>query len=236
MVLFLDYDGTLTPIVEKPELAVISEETRQILKDLSRRFIVSIVSGRVYEDVHRLVNVKGIIYAGNHGFRIEGENFKMVHPQASEFSSLIPQIKEFFMQRIGNIKGVLIEEKEFSLAIHYRLVEEKEIPFIERCVNEFLDVYKNVRLMHGKKVFEILPQVDWDKGKAIIWIMQNLGIDFKDYSVIYIGDDTTDEDAFRILRTRGTPILVSSLPKTSFADFRLNSVEEVKNLLRLILG
>jgi trehalose-phosphatase len=89
--------------------------------------------------------------------------------------------------------------------------------------------------MSGKKVFEILPAIDWDKGRAVRWITQALGISWTEASVIYIGDDTTDEDAFRVIRTRGTGILVSENPRDSAADFRLSSTEEVKNLFSEIV-
>ena len=89
--------------------------------------------------------------------------------------------------------------------------------------------------MSGKKVYEILPDIDWDKGRAIRWIIEALGISWSDYSIIYIGDDVTDEDAFRLVRVRGTGILVSQDEKASAADFRLVSVEEVRRFFEKII-
>ena len=89
--------------------------------------------------------------------------------------------------------------------------------------------------MKGKKVIEILPNIEWNKGKAVLWIMNVLGLSWSDHKVFYLGDDTTDEDAFRVLRTRGTSILVAEKTKKSAADYRLSSPEEVKCLLEQFL-
>ncbi len=234
-VFFLDYDGTLSPIVDRPELAVMSEEMRDVVKRLSKKFTVAIVSGRMREDVEKLIGIEGLIYAGSHGFDISGPGISMIEPRAKEMIPLIAETIKRLSEHLGSIKGILIEEKKFSVAVHYRLVEESYLSRIKDCVNEIIQDNKSLRLMSGKKVFEILPAIDWDKGRAVRWITQALGISWTEASVIYIGDDTTDEDAFRVIRTRGTGILVSQNPRDSAADFRLSSTEEVKNLFSEIV-
>ena len=234
-IFFLDYDGTLSPIVDRPELAVMSEEMRDVVKRLSKKFTVAIVSGRMREDVEKLVGIEGLIYAGSHGFDISGPGISMIEPRAKEMIPLIAETIKRLSEQLGSIKGILIEEKKFSVAVHYRLVEESYLSRIKDCVNEIIQDNKSLRLMSGKKVFEILPAIDWDKGRAVRWITQALGISWTEASVIYIGDDTTDEDAFRVIRTRGTGILVSENPRDSAADFRLSSTEEVKNLFSEIV-
>lgn len=236
LVFFLDYDGTLTPIVERPELAVMSDEMRDTLKRVAEKHTVAIVSGRTRKDAEDIIGVDGIFYAGNHGFDIKGPGVSMVHPEAEKAVGLISDTARKLSEKLGTIPGVLIDEKGFSIAVHYRLVKDEYLKGIEETVNNIVEDSKKFRLMQGKKVFEILPAINWDKGKAVRWIMEVLGISWDDASVVYIGDDTTDEDAFRIIRTRGTGILVSEKPQVSAADFRVASTEDVKKLFVEALG
>lgn len=236
LLFFLDYDGTLTPIVERPELAILSKEMREVLRELSARYRVAIVSGRAREDVEKLVGIEGVFYAGSHGFDIRGPGFSMLQPEAERFVPLILQLKEKFEEELSEIPGVLIEPKKFSLAVHYRLVEEENLPQIQELVEEVVSSNRELRLMKGKKVFEILPNINWDKGRAVRWLLQAFGLSWESSSVIYIGDDTTDEDAFRIIRTRGTGILVADQVRCSAADFWIKSPQDIKGLFELILS
>ncbi|MFC1658711.1 trehalose-phosphatase [Candidatus Omnitrophota bacterium] len=235
-VLFLDYDGTLTPIVERPELAVISQEMKKALETLSNKYTIAVVSGRMREDVEKLVGIKGIIYAGSHGFDILGPGIAMIEPRANQTIPLIGSIINLLSKQLGDIPGVLIEEKKFSTAVHYRLADEKYLPQIKQAVDKVTSDNPQLRMMSGKKVFEILPGIDWDKGRAVSWIMQALKISWVASSVVYIGDDTTDEDAFRVVRTRGAGILVSQSPRESAADFQLSSTEEVRRLFEELIA
>jgi len=235
-VFFLDYDGTLTPIVSRPELALLSESMRNTLKELSKYYVVAIVSGRERKDVENLVKIPGIFYAGSHGFDIKGRDLSMIHPAAEKIAPTISKLAKSLKSELLGIPGLIIEEKKFSLAIHYRLVKQKKyLDIIKDIVKDVIKTNPGLRLMSGKKVFELLPNVDWNKGKAIKWIMSALNISFKDFSVTYIGDDVTDEDAFRIIRTRGTGILVSEEPRASAADFRVSSPKQVQELFQKLL-
>ena len=237
IVFFLDYDGTLTPIVSRPELAVISSDMQDTVKKLSQKYITAIVSGRMREDVEKLVGISGLIYAGSHGFDIKGPEVVMVESQAEKSIPLVSKVIEKLKKELVGIEGVIIEEKKFSTAVHYRLVKEAEKNLkIRNLVREIIQENKTLRLMEGKKVSEILPAIDWNKGKAVRWVMDSLGINWQDYSVVYIGDDTTDEDAFRTVCTRGTSILVSDKDKFSAADFMVSSPKEVKELFERILA
>ena len=236
IVFFLDYDGTLTPIASRRELAVISSQMQDTVKKLSQKYTTAIVSGRMREDVEKLVGIQGLIYAGNHGFDIKGRGVSMVQSQAKETIPLVSKIIEKLKKELSNLKGLIIEEKKFSVAVHYRLAEKKEVPRIKTLVGELIQENKSLRLMEGKKVFEILPAIDWDKGKAVRWVMNALGINWENFSIVYIGDDTTDEDAFRVVSTRGTSILVSEKSKVSAADFVLSSPKQVEELFERILA
>ncbi len=233
---FFDYDGTLTPIVERPDLAKLDKESRSFLRDFSKEFKVAIISGRQIEDVKSLVGIESIFYAGSHGLEISGGGVYYLHPQAEESISLISQLKPKVTQRLGSIEGVLIEDKKLSLAIHYRLLkQDSKLEEIKLFLRELLKENPSLRLMEGKKVFEIMPAIDWDKGRALQWITQVLSKEGFP-NIVYIGDDITDEDAFRVVKTRGLPILVSdSSLKASSSYFYLESPQQVLSFLNLVL-
>jgi trehalose-phosphatase len=235
-IFFLDYDGTLTPIVERPEDAVISDDMRDTVTRLAEKFQVSVVSGRFREDVENLLGIKGLLYAGSHGFDIKGEGLELVHPKAKEVIPVVEKVIETLTESLGNIEGLIIEKKKFSVAVHYRMVDEEK--YLEKIRQEVDAAAANnpvLRLMKGKKVFELLPAIEWDKGKAIRWILEAMKIDWKDANIIYIGDDVTDEFAFRMIRTRGTGIVVLDEKNVSAADFRLESTEEVKEFFEKVI-
>ncbi|MFH1996990.1 MAG: trehalose-phosphatase [Candidatus Omnitrophota bacterium] len=229
-VFFLDYDGSLTPIVERPELAVMREDMRDVVTKLSRIHTVAIVSGRMKEDVMKLVSIDGLFYAGSHGFDISGPGFDLVQPKARETIPVIDEVITILKKEVGSIPGALIEEKKFSVAVHYRLAKEESLPVIKKAVDAISAKYDALKVMSGKMVYEIMPDIDWDKGKAIRWIMNALKIAWDEASVIYVGDDVTDECAFRVVRSRGAGILVSEQPKASAADFWLSTPSEVRKL------
>ncbi|HOR42645.1 MAG TPA: trehalose-phosphatase [Atribacterota bacterium] len=235
---FLDYDGTLTPIVASPELAILAPDMKRIVENLAEIHTVAIVSGRLREDVQNLVGIKGIFYAGSHGFDIEGPGgFKMIHKAAEKTIPLISAIIGQLKERLGHINGILIEEKKFSVAVHYRKVLNiTDLQFIEKVVREMVQEHNELRILLGKKVFEILPNIDWDKGKAVKWIMNALNIPWQPTTVFYLGDDTTDEYAFRTVITRGTALIVSDDPEIiSTADFQLQSTVEVKEFFEQVM-
>jgi len=232
-VFFLDYDGTLTPIVSRPDLAVISTQMRDTLKALMQKYTVAVVSGRMREDVEKLVGIEGIFYAGSHGFDIKGPDFALIEPRVKNIIPTVDKCIAFLKQELSHIDGVLIEEKKFSTAVHYRLVDEaKHLDKIKAVVDKVLAGNKELRLLSGKKVFEILPAIDWNKGKAVRWIMHAMGLSWDDVNAVYIGDDTTDEYAFAAIRTRGTGILVSDKAIPSLAHFRLESPDDVQTLFQ----
>ncbi len=235
IVFFLDYDGTLTPIVSRPDLALLSREMKDVLISLSQRYSVAVVSGRMRQDVEKLVDIKGLIYAGSHGFDIAGPDMNMVHPGVKDIIPAVDQATALFKDKLASFSGVLIEEKKFSVAVHYRLAGDEALPVIKKCVDQAVKKDDRLRLMHGKKVFEILPAIDWNKGKAVRWLMEALNFSWEGVSVIYIGDDTTDEDAFRAVRGRGTSILVGEVKDGSAADFQLSSPQQVREFFEKVM-
>lgn len=234
-VFFLDYDGTLTPIAERPELAVISQEMKDTVTAVSKKFTTVIVSGRMREDVENLVGIKDLFYVGSHGFDILGGGVSMIQPQAQKTIPVVSDVIDWLKKEVGSIEGVIIEEKKFSTAVHYRLVADDNLEKIEKAIQYVMENHKDLRLMRGKMVYEILPNIEWNKGMAVRWIMKALNLSWDNAMIIYVGDDTTDEFAFRTIRARGAGILVSSKTPSSAAHYQLSTPDDVLKLFEKLL-
>lgn len=240
ILVLLDYDGTLTPIVENPKEAVIPKEAKELLQKLSDSSYcaLGIISGRSLEDIKNTIGIKDIIYAGNHGLEIEGTKIKFESHVSPRLSSIIRHIYEDAVSKFSKIKGVLIEDKRLTISVHYRLVDEKDIQEFLRIFNEITDPYivrDKIKINSGKKVYEIKPPVKWDKGKVALWLFarQQFISGAKKVLPVYIGDDITDEDAFKALKRKGLTVFVGE-PGNSKADYYLKDTEEVTKFLRSI--
>jgi trehalose-phosphatase len=232
LAIFLDYDGTLTPIVSHPEKAFLSDSTRQTLRTLVTRAPVAILSGRELEDVRKRVGIDGIVYAGSHGFDIAGLR-GLRRQEATKFLPALDAAEKELREKLAGIAGALIERKCFSIAAHYRNVNESDFPELEHAVSKVAARHRELRTMEGKKVYELLPRIDWDKGKAVLWLLEDLGLERP--KPIYIGDDRTDEDAFRALEQRGVGILVSEEPRSTAARYALKNPAEVERFLQELI-
>ncbi|MDP7190533.1 MAG: trehalose-phosphatase [Alphaproteobacteria bacterium] len=238
LAVFLDYDGTLTYIAERPALASLSKNMRAIIASLAKRCTVTVVSGRDREDVEDLVGLDNVIYAGNHGFDIAAPNNVAVRrEEGMEFTERLARVASDLQKELAGFKGVLIETKKASVAVHYRQVTaetRKEVPLV---VARTLEQHPELRLTHGKMVCEIQPKVDWDKGRTVLFLLEALGLDTPDVIPIYVGDDITDEDAFRALKGRGIGVFVGNDSEDGFderktsADYIIRDPSEVGRLL-----
>lgn len=232
---FLDYDGTLAPIVDHPDRAVLSETMRNTVGELARRCVVAIVSGRDLDDVKRLVRLQEIFYAGSHGFEIAGpKDSPLKKEQATELLPLLDSAEKELRERLGKIAGALVERKKFSVAVHYRNVREGSERVVEDAVDQLLARHPELRKLCGKKVYDVQPRVDWDKGKTVLWLLENLGLNRPDVLPIYIGDDVTDEDAFRALAAGGVAIVVRNGPRRTAARYALENVDQVRHFLQML--
>jgi len=140
---------------------------------------------------------------------------------------------------MGRIKGAIVENNKFTVSVHYRQVEKKAWLDVSQIVHDTLKDYPNLKLTHGRKVLEIRPILDWNKGKAVEFLLQSLDLgNSEDVLPIFVGDDRTDEDAFKVLRekTRGYGIVVSSVPKDSSAFYSLRDPSEVLVFLRYLVN
>jgi len=234
--LFLDYDGTLTPIVSRPELAVLPDERRAVLRKLAATFPTAIISGRGRDDVQDLVGLSELAYAGSHGFDITGPGGASVgHAVAEWIEPVIDRVAGEIGPQLAAIEGTLLEEKRFSLAIHYRLADPADSPRIEAIVDAVIASDARLKKAHGKKVFEVRPDIDWDKGKALLFLLKALDLDGPDVVPFYIGDDVTDEDAFAVLGGLGHGILVSETPRVTQATYWVQATWEVYALFERFL-
>jgi len=233
LAVFLDYDGTLTPIVSHPEDAWLPESMRQTLRSLAARVPVAILSGRDLDDVRGRVHVDGIVYAGSHGFDIAGAG-GLRRELGAAYLPVLDTAETELREALDEIPGAQLERKHFSVAAHYRNVNENDAFRVAQAVDAVAARHRELRRMDGKKVYELLPDIDWDKGKAVLWLLETLKLERGKVLPIYIGDDRTDEDAFSALEKRGVAILVSEQPQVTAASYWLHNPEEVEEFLQKI--
>nr|UBY08093.1 TPP7 [Oryza barthii]UBY08104.1 TPP7 [Oryza glumipatula]UBY08131.1 TPP7 [Oryza glaberrima]UBY08105.1 TPP7 [Oryza glumipatula]UBY08106.1 TPP7 [Oryza glumipatula] len=250
IVMFLDYDGTLSPIVDDPDAAFMSETMRMAVRSVAKHFPTAIVSGRCRDKVFEFVKLAELYYAGSHGMDIKGpasrhaaaksppHNKGVLFQPASEFLPMIEQVHDRLEQATSSIPGAKVENNKFCVSVHFRCVDEKSWGALAETVRRVVREFPRLRLSQGRMVFEVRPTIKWDKGKALEFLLDSLGFaDCSDVLPVYIGDDRTDEDAFKVLRRRGqgVGILVSKHPKETSASFSLQEPAEVMEfLLRLV--
>ncbi|KAF2593797.1 hypothetical protein F2Q70_00045632 [Brassica cretica] len=248
IVMFLDYDGTLSPIVEDPDKAYITHEMREVVKNVALNFPTAIVTGRSIDKVRGFVKLDEIYYAGSHGMDIEGptseyayggeSNQGVLFQPAREFVPTIEKVYKILEEKTKWIPGAMVENNKFCLSVHFRRVDEKRWTGLAEQVKSVLIDYPQLKLTQGRKVLEIRPTIKWDKGQALIFLLKSLGFEkSEDVVPVYIGDDRTDEDAFKVLRERGQGfgILVSKVPKETNASYSLQDPSQVNEFLRRLV-
>ena len=239
LAVFLDYDGVLTPIVDRPEDAVIADSMRDAVSGLAERCPVCVVSGRDRAVVQELMGLDNLIVAGSHGFDIwSPDEGKIQHDAAAESGPLLESVRARLEDETAAFEGASVEPKKASVAVHYRLVAENEKPKIKEIVDKILaDNPDDLKVTPGKMVFEIQPKIDWDKGKAVLYLLEELDLSGDDVVPMYLGDDVTDEHAFEALTGRGIGIFVGEADdpelegRDTSADYALSNVPEVERFL-----
>lgn len=237
----LDYDGTLTPIVDRPEHALLADEMRSRLRTLARLCAVAVVSGRDRSDVQRLVGLDELIYAGSHGYDISGPNDLSRQQDATgEILPALDRAEALLRRQLAAVDGAQVERKRFAIAVHYRRVAAADIDRVAAMVEAVLAGQSRwLRPSGGKKVFELRPRLDWDKGRAVLWLLDTLcdPADRGRMLPLYIGDDETDEDAFTALRRRdGIGIRVADAPvRATAAHYSLESPAAVGQFLNSLI-
>jgi len=234
---FLDYDGTLTPIVDHPDQAILADQVRTIIEKLATRCTVAVVSGRDLDDARAQVRVGSIFYAGSHGFDIAGpQGWRSVHEEGRAFLPVLDQAEAQLLKQLSSVPGAWVERKKFAVAVHFRKALDEHIPAIEQVVDRARAGHPSLRKSTGKKVYELRPDIDWHKGKAVLWLLEILGLDLAEVLPFYIGDDVTDEDAFRALEGRGIGIVVLDGPRPTAARFALEDTDEVRRFLEVLVA
>ena len=237
---FLDYDGTLTPIVDRPEDAVISDAMRDVVAGLARRCTVCVVSGRDRPVVQELMGLDDLIVAGSHGFDIWSPDGGVRRDEGARFADLLADVRGELEAGAAGIGGSLVEPKAASVALHYRLVPAGDHGRVQDLVDRVLQRHPGeLKVTPGKMVHEVQPAFDWDKGKAVLYLVEALQLG-ADVVPLYLGDDVTDEHAFEALHRRGLGFVVSSptdeseSARPSAADFRLDGVDDVQHFLEML--
>ncbi|CAM9658745.1 unnamed protein product [Pylaiella littoralis] len=247
VVVFLDYDGTLSPIVDQPDKAFMNEGMRPVLAQVASVFTTAIVTGRSKDKVYNFVGLDDVFYAGSHGLEIQGPLARPVRCQMAEnMRPTLEACTEALHSLLAHVPGYEIEDNKFSLSVHYRQVASPaHVDEVHKIVHEYISEAPEIVVKAGKKVLELRPKVDWNKGSAVNWILDALDLGHRaDVFPIYLGDDITDEDAFVAMETRvcgGMGILVKEKfdperPPQTRASFSLRNPDEVQLFLSALVS
>ena len=241
----LDVDGTLAPIVATPDQARVPEETTAVLRRLARAAgtTVVLVSGRAAADAWRVANVPEaeVWVIGNHGFELREPSGKILaDDRVRGFDVVIGRAADALEKEFQGIAGAIVENKRWTLSVHYRVVDAADVPVIRERAAAIAHRL-GLRVLDGKKIVELRPPVDVNKGTACVAFTTKLGVTGTRGSVLYAGDDRTDEDAFRELRAAlpGTvTVRVASSDEgaaESHAELVIRTLPEIRELLEWIV-
>jgi alpha,alpha-trehalase len=234
LLLCLDYDGTLTPIAARPEIAVLDVATRNLVHEIAGLCTTAIVSGRDRLDVTQRVQVPEAFYVGSHGFDVGGPEGRPLALQIGDpYLPSLDAAERLLRSGITAIPGAIVERKRFSIATHSRLVARESLSRVGELVDDVLEHFPDLRREPGKEIIEVQPNVAWDKGKSVLWLKDALGLD--DALALHVGDDLTDETVFTVLADGGAGIFVGSEDRTTAARYRLRDPDEVAVLLRRLI-
>jgi trehalose 6-phosphate phosphatase len=227
-----DFDGTLAPLAPTPDEAAILPASRAALEHLSRLpgVTVAVISSRSLEDVADKVGLPALTYAGNHGVEMRGPDMPLFRLPTDDVRWDLNTAVTLLHSFLDGIAGALVEDKGSSISVHYRQVAPADFDAVAAAVTEAAALSPQIQLKHGKMVWELRPDLGWNKGSAIIRLMAHFKIGAG--AVFYLGDDETDDDAFHVI-PRGATFLVGDRDAPE-AAFRCHSPEDVAALLTWI--
>jgi trehalose 6-phosphate phosphatase len=240
-IIMLDIDGTLSPIAPRPQDAVVPQATRRAIATLASRpgVHVALVSGRGAADARRLVSVGNSWVIGNHGLEVVGPQGETeIAPEAEPYRGALAQASRKIASAVTHVAGVMLEDKTWTLSVHYRLADPGVIPRLKAAIDAIAQQH-GLRTTEGKGVYEVRPPVDLHKGTAVLALARQLGGLIPGTSVVFAGDDRTDEDAFRILRQHNpdaVTIRVGDDETPTAAEFRLPDPEAVRRFLEWLVA
>lgn len=239
LLICLDFDGTLAALASTPAKAKLEKSMKKVLMKISenKQYRLAILSGRSLTDIKVKVGIEGIIYSGNHGYEIQGLGFDYQKSVPDSIRQAFVDVKLTLKSKLDEIPGTILEDKGISLGIHYRRVKLWDIYKLKRIVAKAIHDYcirGQIILRRGKKVLEVMPKINWDKGSALEWIMKKERISKASQRIVpvYIGDDKTDEDAFKKINIMGGLSVLVGKPKLTHAKYYVSDTEEVEKLLQ----
>ena len=169
LIFYVDFDGTLAPIVADPGLASLSPETRAVLEEFSSRedVLIAVVSGRSLADVKSRVGLQSLVYSGDHGLQIEGHSLRFEHPEAARCRDALAELNQQLIGLPLLLPGVLVESKSLTTAIHYRRAPEGTREQIETILQSLVPAdHPLFVLTEGKMIIEIRPRVRLEQGNS----------------------------------------------------------------------
>ena len=233
LILFLDFDGTLAPIVERPGDARPLEGVPELVEKLGQELPVAVISGRGLDDVMERLGAKGIYYSGSHGMEFADHDGH--RDESEEVRALLPALEEVegrLRKVFGDDEALEIERKRFGVAVHFRR-KPRARQKVEQVLAEAVGTEPRLKMGFGKMVREVQPDVDQHKGTALRKIADQMGE--TSGRPVYIGDDKTDEDAFEAVADEGFGILVAEEQRRSAATLRLETPQAVRAFLQALV-
>jgi trehalose-phosphatase len=203
LALLLDYDGTLTPIVEHPDKAELPSRARWLLCCLSRQkhLTMGVLSGRSLANLKQMVGLEGLIYAGNSGLELEIGGRTILHPQAETSRRLLVQVAREWQPLVSSVPRAWIEDKMLGLTLHFRQVAPELRPSLVERSRALLDCFADrLRVVPGPLALEVCPVPDWNKGSAVERVLEEMDAETFPF---YAGDSANDREAFQIVAGRG---------------------------------
>ncbi|PCI35759.1 MAG: trehalose-phosphatase [Elusimicrobia bacterium] len=201
VLLGLDFDGVLAPIIGNIPRAAAGRPVQQILRKLNRRkkIRIAIVTGRRLGEIKKKIPIPGLAYSGNHGLEIEAGNYRFLHAKARRAEKIIPALADELENALIPFPGAEIERKEISLSMHTRRCTARHAANAHRTALRIIsNASQRLRTHSGTRVLEIQPNVRWNKGDAFTILHEKIG-----GTPIFLGDDLGDECAFKTANTRG---------------------------------
>jgi trehalose 6-phosphate synthase/phosphatase len=240
LALLADFDGTLASFADAPDAVALPNEVRAALARIGRApgVVLGIVSGRALSDIRLRVGLDGAVYAGNHGLEIAGPGWTWTHPAADRAREVVAACCRRLQQRLRSIPGAWVEDKGLTAAVHYRQTPHRFAEGVRIALHEEISrVPPGTLVVHaGKHVLELRPDIPWNKGTAVRWVLARWFGDTWPVPacVVYAGDDRTDEDVFEALPDPAVTVKVGPHVYPTAARYKLDSVEDVYRCIRLI--
>lgn len=244
--LFFDFDGTLSKIVDQPDQATLVDGAAEALRALATRYPVGVLSGRDLADIRARVGIAGLWYAGSHGFEmVAPDGTYHSNETAAQAVDVLRRAADELTEQLADISGVSVEHKRCAVAVHYRNAAPDAAGAVRTAVRD-VGEHRGLKMTAGRKVVELRPNVDWDKGKTLEWILDKVTDEVtlpivigETLLPIFIGDDLTDEDAFDSVLHNGIGIVVRHTEdgdRATAARYSLNDPDQVKEFLDRLLS